>query len=323
MKKLKGILAALGVPALAIGVLWIDSYFRAVAAIRAEDERLANDIAAFRARQKPGLPIDLAIDVTSLPAPTTLFRNRQRPRIEDGHSGHSDFRDGAWGPLFWLQEPDTPRVRGQDILIVISMAHQLLWECGYRSAMILHYYERSALRELPVALSQMSTPDELRRFAADLDRCLASRQTLADSMDAERLMDRAEVLRVLHLRDNSSGFIVRPPGWREFFSWRIHLVQALKEVDRDEPGRTTSAVASGLPGAQESDREALSYWTAGRTAVAIVLFRAEHGRDPDRLTELPRDPALEPGGDRLTFKDGVLTLQEDEGQIVQWVLRRK
>lgn len=321
-KTWKWVLALSAFPVLCIGILWIDSYSRAVAAIRAENERLAKDLAAFRARQKPGLPIDPAIEVKSLPAPTTLFRNPRRPRIEDGHSGHSDFRDGAWGPLFWLEEPDTPRVCGKDILTVISLAHQLLWECGYDSASMLHGYEKSALRELPEALSAMTT-DEVRRFAADLDRCLASRQPFADSMEAERLMDRAEVLRVLQLRDNSSGFIARPPGWREFFSWRIHLVQALKELDRGERGRTTSAVAGGLPSALESDREALMYWTAGRTAVAIVLYRADHGGDPERLSDLPRNPALEPGGDRLSFKDGILTLQDDDGEIVRWVLRPK
>lgn len=334
-KRWKWVLAAVALPAACIGLLWVDSYTRAVAAIRAEDQRLTQDLAAFRARLKPGLPIDPAVEVTGLPCPLNLYRNPKRPRLEDGHSGHRDFYDSVFAGLFWLQERDEPPATADQILTTISIAHLLLGECGYDSSTMLHGYEQSALRAVPQALRRMSTKDELQRFAEALDLRLASRPTFADAMVAEHLMDRAEVLPVLHLRENPSGFIARPPGWRELFSWRIHLVKALTELDlelqRAKSGsgpetphpRTTSAVAVEHLVRHASDEETRIFWTAARTAVEIAIFRAEHGRDPARLDELPRPPSGRPGGDRLSYSAGILTLHNEDGIAEQWVLRPK
>src|SRR6185436_18548110 len=94
-------LVLLGIPALCVAVLWLDSYYRAVAAIRAEDDRLAKDIAAFRTRWNPTLPVDGSYLLGSAAAPLSFHHEADPWRLEEGHTGWTGFRQrinlDRWG----------------------------------------------------------------------------------------------------------------------------------------------------------------------------------------------------------------------------------
>jgi hypothetical protein len=373
-KAWKWALTAAALPVACIALLWIDSYYRAVAAIRAEDERLASDIAAFRSQKRRSRPVELDRLLAkmpgdtsgmkkrprALPCPTELFLNSDRPQLDQGHSGCGAFYkrlfdhcllDFSPSILFGNSEPPP---NGDQVVTALSVTHALAQECGYHSRCLLLDYEHEALRALRDILAGDLSPAEIRRILDELDRALAARPTFVDTLDAEYLMNRAEVLRVLHLKADPTGFIARKPGWREFFSWRILLVKALTELGREyevlrpvaeapdakleravellaaeqKVRLTQSALRSDATVRRMSDDDVRRHWLLARTATVIALFRAERGRDIKRLEELvpevlPQIPADPVNGEPVELKDGILKIRFYLEPVSGWDVRRK
>jgi hypothetical protein len=310
-KAWKWALVVLGIPALSLVVLWIDSYYRAVAAIRAEDERLAKDIAAFRARLHPGLPVNDAFLAGSAVAPLSFYQGAEPAKLEEGHSGHQNFHlmlrcdlSGLSKPAPGLKAPESIQP-GDAELSGLALTFRTIRECGYKSRLIGYEFETAALWKLePILAAKLLPQADIRRIAGQLDRAMAARPTFADSVEAEHLMDRAEVLRVLHLKADPTGFIRRPPNWREFFSWRILLVKCLRQLDDDfsalrsgpsdvkfekRTELTRSELREPTNHPRWYDLNSLGLWTLARVGTAIVLFRAEKRREPQRLQDLVPD----------------------------------
>ena len=344
MKKWKWVLVAVGVPVLAIAVLWIDSYYRAVAAIRAEDERLAKDIAAFRSR------------LTSMPPPVRL---KSRFVLEQGLSGRrtKDFNDELTGRLFGefnvfaVPENATP-MPVESTVDALAAVEEALQESGFLG--IDHRrlgdepFQELILECLFRRLNQKDLSREmLRRLSERLDRLMAARLSFAQILDAQLLLERAEVLRVLHLRADPGGFIRRAPGWKEFFSWRIHIVNCLKELDdrhqwlrgeESEPLRNWfHGIDLKVPELEEtrSRFEAAAYalrrevatlalWRFTRTALALAIFRSENDALPGTLDELvpkllPALPVHPFDHSPMKYENGVLKVQPSEyGDWIQW-----
>jgi len=209
VKKWKWVLAVVAAPFACVGLLWIDTYFRAVDAIRAEDERLAKDIAVLRSRRS---------------APQAAIY-----RLEEGHTGMQDPKaNQVLKELFGCRFAPP----ASNILAQLTLLLNRLREGGY----ILQGYrgqkERVGVIELRLCLEKNPPPEpELQKLREAFEALEKSRPTAAECVTEEHLLDRAEVLRVLHRKEDPRGMIVRPPGWREFFSWRILIAKALHQLD--------------------------------------------------------------------------------------------
>jgi hypothetical protein len=281
-----------GIPLLCFGLLGIDSYHRAVTAIAAHDARLAKDIAAQRARQ------GAAVNTGGV--------------FEGGHSA----KFASWTALGQRPPIDLPAdspVRPH--LADVAAAQNFYRETGYAAA--TQYWEGHHLAKIKSVLSSTShhlSAAELRDFLERFDRVASTRPTLADHITGEHLLDRAEVLNVLHRKEDRYCMIRRPPGWREFFSWRIMIAKALNELD--DLYREMMPIAS-LPYSEamkvavpvssndeEPDLRSRTYlrgsahrmvqyaaghactWDFTRVAIALCRFQAEKGRAPRDLQEL-------------------------------------
>lgn len=330
MKRWKWVLAAVGVPAIAIAVLWVDSCYRAVAAIRAEDRRLADDIAAFRARLKPS---------------PGAVHFKSRYQLDHGHSARRPllFPDEAFrllgGDFQILRLPETfSGLSTAKAVDALAATEEGLQEGGFLKVDQGRYWQGILLELLRRRISPPGLrAEELLRLAEQMDRMLASRLSFAQILDAQLLLERAEVLRVIHLREDPGHFIRKPPGWKDWFSWRIHIVNCLKELDdrhrflRGEEGEPMRNWFHGIDlkvpeleetcsdfqeasGALRSESETIANWRFTRAALALAIFRAEHGALPKSLDELV--PSLLPGiplhpfdDSPLTYENGILKLQ--------------
>ncbi|MBI3856108.1 MAG: hypothetical protein HY293_10510 [Planctomycetes bacterium] len=302
----KVVLAVVGIPALCFGLLAADSYYRAQAAIATQDELLARDIAALRTRN---------------PSPRKGIST-----LEEGHSAPTT--DGIRANLISLVLRVPNSDSGEGLLSYLAGADDQLREGGYRNEYYRHYSETRTLERLRKILeSKPLEAKELRRFRDLLDRIEASRPSLADIVTGEYLLDRAEVLNVLHQKRDPYCMITRPPGWREFFSWRIMIAKALVELDdvhrqvldlakeerrmTNESLRTRTSLQSSVGGVFDRERTGRAAWAFTRLALALSLFQAEQGRDPtelkelvpEYLAELPHSPL---DGDSYLFRTGVL-----------------
>ncbi len=288
-------LAATGIPLLCFGGLALDAYFRAVATIDAHDARLAADRAAARIGHPPKAPDSYS--------------------FEDGHSGRDSARDSlldesilepqrGWSPLSILQP--------------LELMQSHFREAGYVAARRRSSFEERELRRFQGFLTgQLLLPDQLRDLAQSFDRLRSTSPTAAEVITAEHLRDRAEVLGVLHRKRDPYGMIRRPPGWREFYSWRILIAKTLLELDdhyrqvlplasslsrkdemaagrlsetaRKEEGLARTHLRSEVRDVLRIERERAADWQLTHLAMAISCFRAEVGRDPEKLAELVPD----------------------------------
>lgn len=204
---------------------------------------------------------------------------------------------------------------------------------------------------LNILLARIQDPmrprQELERLAMRLDQVIAARTSFSQTLDAQLLLERAEVLRVLQLRADPGGFIRRPPGWKEFFSWRIHVVKCLKELDdrhrflRDEEGEPLRQWYWGInlkvPELEETrsrfeeaaeaiqtEIRMLAFLRFSRVALGLALFRAEHGAFPKTLAELvpavlPAIPVHPFDDSPMVYENGVLKIKPSEfGDWIQW-----
>jgi hypothetical protein len=201
-RKIALILAA--VPTVAVAGLWVDTYSRAVAAIRAEEARLAKDIAAARLRRSPENP--------AFP-------------FEEGHSRQLS---APGRRLAFALAGGSVKSSFAQALADLARLQDRLGEGGYACEYYRSYAETNALYRIRLA-ARDEEPEPA--VAEALDRLDQRRPTLAEIVAGEHLLDRAEVLRVLRRTEDPFSMILRPPGWRELFSWRIHVARILRELD--------------------------------------------------------------------------------------------
>jgi hypothetical protein len=324
-KAWKWLLAAVGIPLLCFGLLGIDSYFRAVTAIAAHDARLAKDIAAQRARH------GAAVNTGGV--------------FEGGHSATF----ASWAGL--TRAPvDLPGDMGRFLGDIVGV-HNFYRETGYAGA--TEHQEDGALGRIQALLYEGLPAAELRAFSEKFDQIRSTRPSLADYITDEYLLDRAEVLNVLHRKEDRYCMIRRSPGWREFFSWRIMIAKALNELDdlyvQMRPIGSLpypEAIKAGFPttldelepdfrsrtylrGSAHRMAQGAAYkacsWDFTRVALALCRFQAEKGRDPQDLKDLvpeylPRMPVCPYGGAPYEFQKGQL---RDVASTATWSLPLK
>lgn len=329
MKKAwKWLLAAVGVPAACFGLLAADSYYRAIAAIAAHDARLAADIATLRSKQKPS-PVPL-------PPPK---EEDASATFEQGHPSHYEYWNRA---RFERRSRDLVVGNTMDHLILsLALNQEVYREGGYQAFVARSDFENDALKNLQGFLHRRQ-PD-LRRLATVLDQLAARRISAADVATGEYLLDRAQVLSVLHKKEDPYCMLRQKPGWREFFSWRILIAKALNQLedryrsvlllqsiqgpehaarmrgdDRlyfvdEDPGSLTRSVLMGNPhGLYSRELRNRAQWTLTRVACAMMVHYREQGRFPEKLvdlvpgvlSEVPRSPY---DGAELRFIGGHLS----------------
>jgi len=325
-KAWKYTLAAVGIPLLCFGGLALDSYYRALSAIAAHDARLASDILSARM----GYP-----------------RGKNALSFEDGHSGPNSAR---------LRAVDAAMLAGKrrELLRPMEEAQVHFREGGYVAADQRYHFEIGALRGLQGMLNtRRLLAEELRELYGSFDRVRSARPTVADIITGEHLLDRIEVLNEFQLKRNPYRMIRRPPGWRELFSWRILISKTLLELD--EHYRQILPLASlPYPEAQKAASEWATWrekeevrgrtvlrikaervihnerllsaeWELTRLALALSLFQAEKGRDPQHLNELipdylPSLPVSPYDGAPYYYRKGVV---QDSGLKATWISASK
>src|SRR4030095_11637625 len=78
--------------------------------------------------------------------------------------------------------------------------------------------------------NQQSEPSRLREMAKALEELFNSRISSSDIFAAEYILDRIDVLRVLHEKNDARGVFRRGPGWRELFSWKILVAKIFNQL---------------------------------------------------------------------------------------------
>jgi len=203
-RALKIVLLSVGAVAGIVGLFFWDTISRADAAIRDEEERIARDIAAARSRRPAGHPI--------FP-------------FEDGHAGAKSA--SRWSAATTIvKEPWTETA--EQVIADLEVLQDRLGEGGYQAQFFRGTGEMRCLVRL---LDLLKAGQDLRPLAEQLHRIEKNRPSLRDIVDGEHLLDRVEVIRVLRRKEDPTCMILRPPGWREAFSWRVHIAKILRELD--------------------------------------------------------------------------------------------
>ena len=210
MKKSRKLaLLFLGIPTLAVAVLWIDATLRAAAAVRAEDARLEKDIAAWRSRR---------------PAPRSQLKSRAR--LEEFRSG-----DMVAECMVLMGSRGSRTGTADELIATIDASLAGFEECGLEFIDNSYFFHNNALEMLRERFIRGASSKDLRTLASALDRQIESRIPIREILEAQLLIERAEVLRVLRRKADPTKFITRPPGWRDFFSWNITAVKAVAQLD--------------------------------------------------------------------------------------------
>lgn len=280
---------ALAVPAACLGLLATDSYFRAVAAIREHDSRLREDIQALRSK--------------------SASQANSAWTYEQGQVGQMNL---------WNRRTQAP---SRDAIVCLDQTEEMFREGGYTAFGYRCYHERIDLVGLRDLLARERwSPAQLRQLAEELEKRVGRRPALADVVRAEQLLDRAEVLNVLHLKRDPYCMLRRAPGWKEFFSWRILIAKSLhqledhyREVSGTAPARpqsedlTRSALRNGASRLEPAERQTRAQWKFTQLAVALEIFVEENKRVPVELKDVFPDPPRSPfDGAPYEYKDAVL-----------------
>jgi len=324
-RTLKWTLLLLGVPALIVGGVAVDSRRRALHVIEAQEQRLQSDIAALRARRRHSRLLD-GRDLSSLdrlPCPSDSFTGHGLLEIgtEQGHSGQDSLKATR------LQEMTTVAVRAgrhptplrpDEILTVFAVTERCFSEGGFEAYAARRFFDTRALDALGQALVQPGVGvAELERIRSALDELLAARPPIDDILEQEHLLDRTEVLRVYTTRSDGHAMMLQGPGVAEGFSWRVLVVKALNQLDdrrgellqaksasleawekkarelglrvQQEGAYTRSNLVTNAESIIDAERRALGHWRFAQVAAAIALFQAEKRREPGSLQDLVPD----------------------------------
>jgi hypothetical protein len=283
---------------------------------------------------------------------------RMKASYDLGHGGQSASWRGRILEMIGLsmQKPPIP-LTVDDLLTSFAVNESCFHEGGYAARFSRHFYDLRVLELMPRGLTRPGVePGELRKLAAALEQLMARRPLPGDLLEAEYLLDRAEVLRIIPTQSDPTMMLLEPPGVREFFSWRILTVKALNQLDdryrelrrldaaslvdwenavkeyglriRHEPAYTRSALCSEAASILQAERLSLCRWTFAQVATLIALFQSEKAREPSSLGELapeylPELPVNPYNGQPFDYRDGTLrTAPGTDGPQIEWVLRR-
>jgi len=360
-RALKWTLILLGVPALAAGALAVDARRRALHVIETQEQRLQGEIAALRAKRRRSRLLegrDLS-GLDRLPCPSDSFAAGD-VGIELGHTGQDSLKAMRVREALSLYQRATRHptpLRPDELLTVFGVTERCFGEGGFRAYSWRHLFDTKALDSLGRLLVQPGVGvADLEQIRAALDALLAARPALEDVLQAEHLLDRAEVLRVYRARNDDYGMLQQAPGVPEGFSWRVLVVKALNQLDDrraalfdaaspslEEWGKKAGPLARqvNLEGAYtrsnlvtnavsiiETERLALCHWRFVQVAAAVALFRAEKRREPGSLQDLvpeyfPELPVNAYDGKPFDYRDGTLrTPPSTSGPQFEWSLRR-
>ncbi|HVE39779.1 MAG TPA: hypothetical protein VNM14_07835 [Planctomycetota bacterium] len=321
-RRLKWTLILLGVPALALGLLAVDSRRRALHAIEQQEARLQADVAKLRARRHCSTLLD-GRDLSGLdrlPCPSDSFSQKGVLEVgyEQGHTGQDAIkalRTGEMTSVAIRAGRHVTPLRPDELLTVFAVTERCFSEAGFDAYNARRFYDTRTLDALGQVLVQPGVGvEELQRVRAALDELLATRPPLEDVFEGENLLDREEVLRVFHTKSDNHAMMLQSPGAAEGFSWRVLVVKALHQLDdrrfelfeaksasledwgkkareigiraQHEGCYTRSNLATGAASIIEAERLALCHWRFAQVATAIALFQAEKRREPASVQEL-------------------------------------
>jgi len=360
MKKAWKIAALLvGVPAILTGWLALDSYSRAVSAIAAHDSRLRSEIAALRARQVPS-PLLQGRDLSpkslaDVPCPMTALQKLSEHALETGHTIHERI---YWRYVLLHDSSDNQRFDSlpdriplEPLITALVVTDAAFPEGGFNVHSARGSLEYQIFTRLAHSLTNRSLDAALlQRISTELDQLMRRRPPLPEILFGEHLLDQVQTLSVLHTRSDPLGWIRRPPGWKEFFSWRILIAKSLNQLE-DEYQNLCKLPPSSFPARGDSHRPAehaltnsklereafilvesekddLCYWQLARTATALARFRIANSRDcsdlselvPEYLSERPVNPV---DNKPFQYKDGHLKTAPfyKDGTGIDWKLR--
>jgi hypothetical protein len=304
-RAVKIVLLSLGALAGIVGLFVWDTVSRAERAIEENESRLAADIAALRARYPSRKPLEHAL----------TFEMGHRRQIY------------ATSDLKALPSPAGLPGSPGELLAAAKLTEELLHEGGYSALLRRGSVAIPAVRLIRKAMQKNRfTPDDYRRFAADIDALLAFQPTDEEIVQGEQFLDRRDVLDVIRGRSDPSGALRRRPGWKELFSWRVLVAKALAQLDDavrdvqakrsvdlrlDDPPETVAVTwirrsSTLLP---YSALRIRGEWIFTRAVVAIAGFKAATGRLPATLDEAGV-AVRETGNRRLRYSEGRLTMSE-------------
>lgn len=319
----------IGVPAILTGWLALDSYSRAVSAIAAHDARLRSEIAAFRSKQTSS-PLLQGRDLSpkglaGVPCPLTALQNLSDHAFETGHTVHDRiyFRYGLLHDSSDHQRFGSlpERIPLEPLITALAVTNAAFPEGGFNVHSARGSMEYQIFTRLAHSLTNRSLDAALlRRISTELDQLMRRRPSLPEILSGEHLLDQVQTLSVLHTRSDPRGWIQRPPGWKEFFSWRILIAKSLSQLEDEyqnlcklppssypargdshrpaENALTNSQLEREAFNLVESEKDDLCYWHLARTATALARFRIEKSREcsdmdelvPEYLSERPVNP---------------------------------
>lgn len=239
MKKAwKWTLAAIGIPLLCLGLLAVDTWFRARSSLAAHEQRLANDISEHRSRNKsiplPPVPAASKEELEALPCPYESFLSDEESLggLERGHAGQWELRFSR-APAVWRLWP-TPELTLDQALTAMAVTLHTYREGGFSAHEAKVRYEEGILRALLRAIADYRLkPGDLRRIQERVDELLAARVPLREFVNGQHLLDRAEVLRVIPTQSDPTALIREPPGWKDLYSWRILIAKSLNQLEEE------------------------------------------------------------------------------------------
>jgi hypothetical protein len=224
----------------------------------------------------------------------------------------------------------------EDMLVELTQTLESARECGYVGWSVFMHAENTVLQAWKSALAAPGQEKTaLRRRFEAMEAIHASRPSLREFVNSEKIIEQLELLRVWNSKTDPSGFITRPPCWRELFSWRPLIAKSLNQVEtfaRETAVLLQTPEGYGQPDWDRHLSEDVHYdqasvqhwkdqgpseaaevtlWALARSATAIALFRAEKGRDPSSLAEvvpeyLPSIPCASPGNRPIEYREGFL-----------------
>ncbi len=346
-RRRRWVLGTLGALALGAGLLAWDTDRRLRRALEGHERRVAAELAALRARHasKPSLygregweRLTRTLDALRPGDPAVALNDAGlfHPYETDRRRGLR-YRPDAAPP------PESRRPKGPATYAGLCDSLGLVYEVkrggGLEGIYMWQDEERRFVGQWHEIAAKEGNPSAaaLRVLHARLDDLERARPPLTEALAAEPAMDRAFLLALCRDGIDLRESLKQPPGWRDFFSWRVVLIRALNRLEdhgrelavleviplRDRPATALSVLRrsiekeDGLGGALlekatrvlEDEVEFQAEWALLRTSMAVARFRAERGRLPRSLEEVvpdyaPRLPVCVLTGRPLRFSAG-------------------
>jgi hypothetical protein len=231
---------------------------------------------------------------------------------------HRDYYDRAYWLGGYGRDPLSQSAPlPESALVSLALPSELMFAGGVIRALARLNLETCAIQSWNevLAIRGLSAP-EAARYARIVDQLWQRRPRIRDAIRAQSVMERLRVIQVLRMHSDQHGTLREKPSWRSMFLWRIFIAQTLSKLDRlyqdlerietlsnQESCKlaldlfTSASKAGYVPPVSSSldmfsrlykaEDDNLHEWAMMRLTLGLAWFRAEQGRFPTKLKELP------------------------------------